>query len=67
VVKLTFKLDHQGKISCFVVMSNAREHNTKGIKEVPCESGDVLVFDRGYVDYSYFEALCKKKAWFVPD
>jgi len=64
-VKLTVKLDHQGKIPCFVVMSNAREHDTKGIREVPYESGDVLVFDRGYADYSYFEALCEKKVWFV--
>ena len=64
-VKLTVKLDHQGKIPCFVVMSNAREHDTKGIKEVPYESGDVLVFDRGYTDYTYFKALCEKKVWFV--
>jgi len=64
-VKLTVKLDHQGKIPCFVIMSNAREHDTKGIREVPYETDDVLVFDRGYADYSYFEALCEKKVWFV--
>jgi hypothetical protein len=64
-IKLTIKLDHQGKIPCFAVVSNAREHDTKGIKEVPYNSGDVLVFDRGYADYSYFQALCKQKTWFV--
>jgi hypothetical protein len=64
-IKLTVKLDHQGKIPCFVVMSNAREHDTKGIKEVPYKSGDVLVFDRGYTDYSYFHRLCDEKVWFV--
>jgi len=64
-IKLTVKLDHQGKIPCFVVISNAREHDIQGIKEVPYESGDVLVFDRGYADYAYFEALCEKKVWFV--
>jgi hypothetical protein len=64
-IKLTVKLDHQGKIPCFVVMSNAREHDMKGMKEVPYNSGDVLVFDRGYADYSYFKALCEKKTWFV--
>jgi hypothetical protein len=64
-IKLTVKLDHQGKIPCFVVESNAREHDTKGIKEVPYNTGDVLVFDRGYADYSYFEALCLKKTYFV--
>jgi putative transposase len=64
-IKLTIKLDHQGKIPCFAVVSNARDHDVKGIKEVPYNSGDVLVFDRGYADYSYFDDLCKQKTWFV--
>jgi putative transposase len=64
-IKLTVKLDHKGKTPCFVVASNAREHDTKRIKEVPYNSGDVFVFDRGYTDYSYFEALCQKKTYFV--
>jgi hypothetical protein len=64
-IKLTVKLDHQGKIPCFVIMSNAREHEVKKIKEVPYKPGDVLVFDRGFTDYGYFESICKEKAWFV--
>jgi hypothetical protein len=34
-IKLTVKLDHQGKIPCFAVESNAREHDTKKVREVP--------------------------------
>ena len=64
-IKLTVKLDHQGKIPCFVVESNAREHDTKKVWEVPYEPGDVLVFDRGYTDYKYFSKICEKKAYFV--
>jgi len=64
-IKLTVKLDHQGKIPCFVVESNAREHDTKKVREVPYEPGDVLVFDRGYADYEYFSMICAKKAYFV--
>jgi hypothetical protein len=64
-IKLTVKLDHQGKIPCFVVESNAREHDAKKVREVPYEAGDVLTFDRGYSDYGYFESICKKKAYFV--
>jgi len=64
-IKLTVKLDHQGKIPCFVVESNAREHDTKKAREVPYEAGDVLVFDRGYADYGYFASICEKKAYFV--
>ena len=64
-IKLTIKLDHQGKIPCFAVESNAREHDCKKIREVPYSPGDVLIFDRGYTDYGYFAALCKEKVWFV--
>jgi putative transposase len=64
-IKLTVKLDHQGKIPCFVVASNAKEHDVKKIRQIPYNSGDVLVFDRGYADYAYFKEICDKKAWFV--
>jgi len=64
-IKLTVKLDHQGKIPCFVVQSNAREHDSRKIEEVPYSPGDVLVFDRGYTDYGYFKGLCEEKVWFV--
>jgi putative transposase len=64
-IKLTVKLDHQGKIPCFAVESNAREHDTKKAREIPYEAGDVLVFDRGYTDYAYFESICAKEAYFV--
>jgi putative transposase len=64
-IKLTVKLDHQGKIPCFVVESNAKEHDSKKISEVPYKAGDVLVFDRGYNNYEYFAAICALKAWFV--
>jgi hypothetical protein len=64
-IKLTVKLDHRGKIPCFVVESNAREHDSKKITEVPYEPGDILVFDRGYVNYEYFEEICAERAWFV--
>jgi putative transposase len=64
-IKLTVKLDHQGKIPCFAIVSNAREHDSKKIREVPYKAGDVLVFDRGYNDYSYFKTLCEDKVWFV--
>jgi len=64
-IKMTVKLDHQGKIPCFAVVSNAREHDAKKIREVPYSPGDVLVFDRGYTDYTFFASICAVKAWFV--
>jgi hypothetical protein len=64
-IKMTLKLDHQGKLPCFAVVSNAREHDSKKLCAVPYAAGDVLVFDRGYVNYGYFAEMCAKKAWFV--
>jgi len=64
-IKLTVKLDHQGKIPCFITESNACEHDINKIYEVPYSAGDVLVFDRGYTDYVYYKQLCMKKAYFV--
>jgi hypothetical protein len=64
-IKLTVKLDHQGKIPCFIVVSNAREHDSKKIGEVPLEKNDVVIFDRGYTNYEYFKRLCEEKVWFV--
>jgi len=64
-IKLTVKLDHQGKIPCFAIVSNAKEHDVNKAWEIPYSSGDVLVFDRGFTDYVYFKAICNKKAWFV--
>jgi putative transposase len=64
-VKLTVKLDHRGKIPAFVIFGNAREHESKKIKEIPFEAEDIAVFDRGFTDYGYFRALNDQKVWFV--
>jgi putative transposase len=64
-IQLTVKLDHQGKIPCFVVDSPAREHEVTKIREVPLKADDVVVFDRGYTDYGYFMTLPQQKTWFV--
>jgi hypothetical protein len=64
-MKLTVKLDHQGKIPCFVIESNAREHDSKKIQEVPFAAKDVVVFDRGYADYGSFSSLNRQNVWFV--
>jgi hypothetical protein len=42
-IKLTVKLDHGGKIACFVAESNAREHDCKKIRSVPFTANDVGV------------------------
>jgi hypothetical protein len=60
-IKMTVKLDHQGKILCFIVVSNARGHDVKRVRDVPHGSGDMLVFICGYADYGYFAEICGEK------
>jgi putative transposase len=64
-IKLTIKLDHQGKIPCFAVVSNGKEHESKKAREIPFEAGDIVTFDRGYSDFGYFRGLNEQKVWFV--
>ncbi len=64
-IKLSVKLDHRGKIPCFVVMSNAKHHELNSVSQIPLESGDIVAFDRGYTRYSWFANLCSERIYFV--
>lgn len=64
-IKLNVKLDHQGKIPCFVHITSAKTHESRSVRNIPLEKGDIVTFDRGYTDYNYFSFLCNEKIWFV--
>ena len=64
-IKLSIKLDHRGKIPCFAVISNAREHESKEVERIPLQTGDIVTFDRGYNNYKYFARLCRESICFV--
>jgi hypothetical protein len=64
-IKITVKLDHRGKIPCFAVISNAKEHESQQLKNIPLQPGDVIAIDRGFTNYSYFASLCIKKIFFI--
>jgi len=64
-IKLSVKLDHRGKIPCFALISNARKHESQELPNIPLNTGDVVVFDRGYNHYNYFATLCQRKIYFV--
>lgn len=64
-IKLSVKLDHRGKIPCFAVISNAREHESQELPNIPLNTGDIVAFDRAYNHYGYFASLCRRKIYFV--
>jgi hypothetical protein len=64
-IKISVKLDHRGNVPCFVVISNAREHESQEVEKIPLKTGDIVAFDRGYNNYKYYANLCSEKIYFV--
>ena len=64
-IKISVKLDHRGKVPCFAVISNAKEHESKEFEKIPLEPGDIVAIDRGYNNYKYFANLCRRSIYFV--
>ena len=64
-VKLHVKLNHAGYLPTFMVMTTGKVHESTIAPSVPLESGDVIVFDRGYNDFAWFNALVDKGVFFV--
>lgn len=64
-IKVSIKLDHRGKIPCFAVISNAREHESQEVETIPLHPEDIVTFDRGYNNYKYFAKLCFNSIYFV--
>src|SRR3990167_5107478 len=64
-VKLHVKLNHAGYLPTFMVMTEGKVHESTMAPSVPLESGDVVVFDRGYNDFAWFKILVDKCVFFV--
>ena len=64
-VKLHVKLNHAGYLPTFMVMTEGKVHESTVAPSVPLESGDVVVFDRGYNDFAWFKILVDKCVFFV--
>ena len=64
-VKLHVKLNHAGYLPTFMAMTEGKVHESTIAPSVPLESGDVVVFDRGYNDFSWFRILVDKCVFFV--
>jgi len=64
-VKLHVKLNHAGYLPTFMVMTEGKVHESTIAPSIPLESGDVVVFDRGYNDFAWFKTLVDKGVFFV--
>jgi hypothetical protein len=64
-VKLHLVLDHDGYLPQFAVISNGKEADINAAKQMSFVPGTMLVFDRGYADYQWWQCLTRQKVFFV--
>lgn len=59
-VKLHTVLDYDGLLPVFVKLTDAKTHEIKVAREMSFPKGNVVVIDRGYLDFSYRTAEAAK-------
>ena len=64
-VKLHLLLDHDGYLPCFAVVTEGKRSDIEVARSLQLEAGSMLVFDRGYQDYTWFEQLTRQRVHFV--
>ena len=63
--KIHVKLNHRGYIPEFLTVTPAKRHEVKEMPKVPLKAGDVIVFDRAYMDLQQFATHCHEGVYFV--
>jgi hypothetical protein len=56
-VKLHLLLDHDGYLPCYAVITEGKVHEIQVARKLKLQRGTMLVFDRGYTDYDWFQRL----------
>jgi len=64
-VKLHLLLDHQGYLPQLVVITPGKVQEIEVARRLRFQPGTMLVFDRAYVDYAWFEHLTGQGVFFV--
>jgi hypothetical protein len=64
-VKLHLMLDHDGLLPCYAVITDGKQHEVTVSRQWSFPPGAILVFDRGYNDYAWFERLTAEGVFFV--
>ena len=64
-VKLHLLLDHQGLLPRYAVITQGRAHESRIARTLRFEPGTIVVFDRGYNDYAWFDSLNRDGVFFV--
>ncbi len=64
-VKLHLRLDHDGYLPDYCVITNGKRHEARVARQFPYPPGSSTVFDKAYTDFAHFADLCRTNAYFV--
>jgi hypothetical protein len=64
-VKLHVKLNHSGYLPTFACITTGKVHEQRIAPHIPMEPGDVVVFDRAFMNFAWFATLCERDIYFV--
>ncbi len=64
-VKLHTQLDHSGMVPAFAMVTDGKTSDLTVAKTLRFPAGSMVVFDRGYLDYQWWEKLGKQGVFFV--
>jgi Transposase DDE domain len=59
--KLHLVLDNHGHLPCYAVITEGKTSEVKITREFRFAPGTILVFDRGYVDYPWYQRLTERR------
>lgn len=64
-IKMHTVLDHNGGIPMLVTITDAKSHESRIAKATELPRGSIVVFDNGYINYSWFHELGDREVFFV--
>lgn len=64
-IKLHVGLNHSGMLPEFVAITDGKTHDLTAGRALQLPKGSMLVFDKGYIDYQWFNSLNEREISFV--
>jgi len=64
-IKLHVGLDHDGYLPAFVTVSTGKTHGIQQARSMRLPKSSIVVFDRGYTDYAWYNCLNEQGIYFV--
>ncbi len=64
-IKLHAAINHDGYLPSFVALTEGNVHEVKMTRYLQLPKGSIVVFDRGYIDYAWYNSLNSRNISFV--